>query len=158
MAAIDGYAWAKWLHVLSATVLFGTGLGTAFHMWFAHRRGDPKAIAVVARNVVLADWLFTLPAGIVQPATGFLLVRLAGLDLAAPWLVATYFLYLLAFACWVPVVVLQIRARDLAIRAAATGSPLPPAYHTAMRWWFWLGWPAFLALLVVFLLMVAKPI
>ena len=157
MAGIDEYLWLKWLHVLSATILFGTGIGTAFQMWFAHRRGEPAAVAVVARNVVLADWLFTLPAGIVQPATGILLVLQAGFDPVASWLLATYLLYLLAFACWVPVVVLQIRVRELATAAAAAKAALPAEYHSAMLLWFVLGWPAFLALVVIFLLMVGKP-
>jgi len=157
MAAIDAYLWLKWLHVLSSTILFGTGIGTAFQMWFAHRRGEPAAIAVVARNVVLADWLFTLPAGIVQPLTGFALMLQAGLDPFASWLVATYVLYLLAFACWVPVVVLQIRVRELAADAVRLGTPLPAEYHSAMRLWLALGWPAFLALVVIFLLMIGKP-
>ena len=115
------------------------------------------AIAVVARNVVLADFTFTTPAGIVQPLSGIALAHLMGWPLLSPWLVATYALYLLAFACWAPVVVLQIRARDLAAEAARRGERLPPAYHRIMRWWFWLGWPAFLALIAIFALMVAKP-
>lgn len=154
---IDSYLWMKWLHILSSTVLFGTGIGTAFQMWFAHLCGDVRGIAVVARNVVLADWLFTLPAGILQPLTGWALVMQGGLDLTASWLVLTYGLYVLAFVCWVPVVVLQIRARDLAAQALATNQPLPPAYYSAMRVWFALGWPAFIALVVIYLLMVAKP-
>ena len=154
---IDPYLALKWVHVLASTVLFGTGVGTAFQMWFAHRGGDPRVIAAVARNVVLADWLFTLPAGLVQPATGLAMVWLAGVDPWAPWLVLTYALYVLAFACWVPVVPLQMRARDLAAEAAARGTPLPPAYRRAMRWGFALGWPAFGALVAVFWLMIAKP-
>jgi uncharacterized membrane protein len=157
MLAIDAYLWVKWLHVLSSTILFGTGIGTAFQMWFAHRRGEPAAIAVVAHNVVLADWLFTLPAGIVQPVTGFVLMLQAGFDPFAAWLVMTYVLYLLAFACWVPVVVLQIHVRDLAADAIRLGTPLPAEYHSAMRLWSALGWPAFLALVVIFLLMIGKP-
>ncbi len=154
---IDSYLWMKWLHVLSSTVLFGTGIGTAFQMWFAHLRGDVRSIAIVTRNVVLADWLFTLPAGILQPITGLALAMQSGLDPKASWLVVTYALYVLAFVCWVPVVVLQIRARDLATRAVATNQPLPPDYYSAMRLWFILGWPAFTALIVIYLLMVAKP-
>ncbi len=157
IAGIDSYLWLKWLHILSSTVLFGTGLGTAFQMWSAHTRGDVRGIAVVARNVVLADWLFTLPAGVVQPVTGLMLAARAGIDLSTSWLVATYLLYALAFVCWVPVVVLQIRVRDLAAQAADANRPLPADYHRAMRLWFVLGWPAFIALLVVFLLMIAKP-
>lgn len=157
MLGIDAYLWLKWLHVLSSTVLFGTGLGTAFQMWFAHRRGDPATIAVVARNVVLADWLFTLPAGIVQPVTGIALALTTDLNPFTSWLVATYVLYLLAFACWVPVVILQLRVRELAKAAVRSHTPLAADYHSAMRLWFVLGWPAFIALVVVFLLMVAKP-
>lgn len=157
MLGIDAYLWLKWAHVLSSTLLFGTGIGTAFQMWFAHRRGDPAAIAVVARNVVLADWLFTLPAGIVQPVTGIALAIKGGIDPWASWLVATYALYLIAFVCWVPVVVLQLRVRDLAKMAADSQSPLPVEYARSMRLWFALGWPAFLALVLVFLLMIAKP-
>lgn len=153
----DPYKILEWVHILSSTVLFGTGIGTAFQMWFAHRCRDPRAVAVVARNVVLADWLFTLPAGIVQPATGFSMVAIAGYDPFDSWLVAAYALYLLALACWIPVVVLQMRARDLAADAAARGTPLPPAYDRVMRLWFALGWPAFIALVVIFWLMVHKP-
>ena len=157
MLGIDLYLWLKWAHVLSSTILFGTGIGTAFQMWFAHRRGDAVAIAVVARNVVLADWLFTLPAGIVQPVTGIALAINGGFDPLASWLVATYVLYLLAFVCWVPVVVLQLRVRDLAKAAVDSGSRLPAEYAWSMRIWFALGWPAFLALVLVFLLMITKP-
>ncbi len=157
MLGIDGYLWLKWLHILSSTVLFGTGIGTAFQMWFAHRRGEPAAIAVVARNVVLADWLFTLPSGVVQPVTGVMLAVQTGIDPMASWLVATYALYALAFVCWVPVVVLQMRVRDIAVKSAASGTGLPPDYDQVMRLWFALGWPAFGALIIVFLLMVAKP-
>lgn len=156
-AGIDAYLWLKWLHILSSTVLFGTGIGTAFQMWMAHRRGDVAGIAVVSRNLVLADWMFTLPAGIAQPATGLALILASGLDPMTSWLVATYLLYVLAFVCWVPVVLIQIRARDMAARAATAGTPLPADYVRDMRLWFALGWPAFSALVIIFLLMVAKP-
>lgn len=152
------YLVVKWMHILGATLLFGTGLGTAFHMFMAHRRGNVQGIAIATQNTVLADWLFTLTSGIIQPITGFYLIMLAGWDPLSPWLVATYFLYVLALACWLPVVKLQIRMRDLATRAVADGSDLPDEYYRKMRWWFWLGWPAFIALLAVFWLMVAKPI
>jgi uncharacterized membrane protein len=154
---IDATLWLKWLHVLSSTVLFGTGIGTAVQMWLAYRGGDPRVIAVVARNVVRADWLFTLPAGLVQPATGVGLAQMSGIDLGTSWLVATYVLYLVALVCWLPVVGLQIRMRDLAEQAVAREKSLPAAYHRAMRLWFLLAWPAFIGLTIVFLLMIAKP-
>ena len=154
---MDPYLTVKWLHVLSSTVLFGTGIGTAFQMVWAMRGRDPAVIARVAGGVVVADWLFTTPAGLIQPLTGLWLIHLAGYDLWEPWLVVTYGLYLLAFVCWAPVVGLQIRIRDLAREAAGTGAPLPDAARRAYAVWFALGWPAFLALIAVFWLMVSKP-
>ena len=107
--------------------------------------------------MVVADWLFTLPAGIVQPLTGLWLVYLAGYGAGEPWLVVTYGLYLVALAAWVPVVRLQIRIRDMAGEALLRGESLPEAARRAFRVWFVLGWPAFIALVGVFWLMVAKP-
>lgn len=154
---MEAYVWLKYLHVVSATVIFGTGLGTAFQMWTAHRSGDVQAIAVVARNVVRADWLFTTPAVFVQPATGLWLAHLAGYGIGDRWLTVSLLLYAVAGACWLPVVWLQIRMRDLAVAAATNGQPLPTAYHRALRCWFVLGWPAFGAVLVIFHLMVTRP-
>ena len=113
---------------------------------------------MAARHTVLADWLFTLPSGLAQPVTGFAMVFAAGWGPGESWLVATYALYLLALGCWIPVVVIQIRAARLAAEAVAAGSALPPEYHRLMTAWFWLGWPAFLGLIAVFWLMVAKPV
>jgi uncharacterized membrane protein len=154
---MHAYLIAKWLHVLSSTVLFGTGLGSAFFMYFISRSRDPAVIAPVARQVVIADWVFTTPAVIVQPATGLWLAHLAGFPLASGWIAWSIALYLLAGAAWLPVVWLQIRMRDLAAAAARTGAALPEAYGTCLRAWVALGVVAFGALLVVFYLMVAKP-
>ena len=122
----------KTLHILSSTVLFGTGLGTAFHMWATHRRGDVRAIAVTSRNVVLADWLFIATSGVIQPVTGAALAIMAGHDLAASWLVVTYLLYALAGGCWLVVVALQMRVARIAGQCVRDGSSLPPEYHRAM--------------------------
>jgi uncharacterized membrane protein len=151
------YEAVKTVHILSAAVLFGTGLGTAWFMWRADRSGDVAMIAATARNVVLADWLLTTPAVIVQPLSGLWLMQLAGYAPAEPWLLWTYGLYALAAACWLPVVRLQIRMRDLAAAARATGDPLPSDYRCLARAWFLLGWPAFLAVVIIVWLMVAKP-
>lgn len=150
------YLVIKWLHILSATVLFGTGLGSALYMWFTYKSGDVQAMAVVNRQVVWIDWVCTGGSGLVQPITGFAMVHLAGYDPFAPWLLWSYALYLLAFACWAPVVWLQIRCRDMAVEAARSGSALPELHHRYMRRWFMLGWPAFVGLLGVFWIMVVK--
>ncbi|WP_224815611.1 DUF2269 domain-containing protein [Hasllibacter sp. MH4015] len=154
---MDPYLLAKWIHILSSTVLFGTGIGTAFQMVWAMRRAVPGQVHGVASGVVVADWLFTTPAGLVQPASGLWLIWLQGWSLTEPWLLLTYALYGLAFACWLPVVRLQIRIRDLAAEAVAQDQPLPPEATRAYRIWFALGWPAFVALIVIFWLMVTKP-
>ena len=155
--SVDPYLAVKWLHVLSSTALFGFGAGTAWYFWNAHRSGDPATIAAVGKMVVTADWIFTGTSGIAQPVTGIVLVRLAGWSPFEPWLIVTYGLYALAFVCWVPVVWLQIKATRLAREAVETHMPLGPDYRRAMRWWFALGWPAFLGLVGVYWLMITKP-
>lgn len=154
---MDPYIIFKTAHILSSTVLFGTGIGTAFHMWWTYRSGTPENIAHAAKNTVIADWFFTTPAGVIQPLTGLWLILDQGYDLLEPWLIITYALYILAFSCWVPVVWLQIQVRNLSETAAVSHQPLPSAAHRHMKLWFILGWPAFLSLTAVFYLMVAKP-
>lgn len=154
---MDAYLLVKWVHVLSSTILFGFGAGTAWYLWNAHLTRDAATIARVGRMVVRADWIFTGTSGVVQPASGLLLVRLAGYSPSESWLVVTYCLYVLTFACWAPVVWLQIRAQRLAQAAMESGEPLGDAYRRTMRLWFALGWPAFLSLLGVFWLMIARP-
>jgi uncharacterized membrane protein len=151
------YPLIKWLHVVSSTVLFGTGAGIAFLYLRAQRTGDAKIIAAAGRDVVLADRVFTATAVVLQPMTGIVLALRAGFPLSSRWLVWSMVLYVLVGCCWLPVVWLQTRMRDLAIVAAANGSPLPAAYQRHYRWWFALGWPAFIGVLVIFYLMVAKP-
>jgi uncharacterized membrane protein len=151
------YVVIKWLHILSSTFLFGTGLGSAFYMFFTSLTRDARAVAVVVRYVVIADWAFTTPTIILQPLTGFYLIHLAGFPLNSAWIVWSIGLYLLAGACWLPVVWMQIRMRDMAMEAARTGSELPAMYWSYLRVWVALGIVAFLALVGVFYLMVAKP-
>ncbi len=151
------YVIVKWLHILSSTFLFGTGLGSAFYMFFASRTRDARVVAAVVRYVVIADWAFTTPTIILQPLTGFYLVRIANFPLTSKWIVASIALYLLAGACWLPVVWMQIRMRDMARHAASSGAQLPARYWRFLRWWVALGIAAFLALVAMFYLMMAKP-
>ena len=145
------------VHVLGACVLFGTGLGIAFFMWMAHRTADPATIAATARSVVIADAVFTASAVILQPLTGAALAHLMGYSLRAPWIVASLGLYLLVGACWLPVVWIQIKLRDLAGAARDSGLPLPAQYHRLFRIWLALGWPAFAGVIAIVALMIGKP-
>jgi uncharacterized membrane protein len=154
---MSAYLAVKWIHIVSSVLLVGTGLGTAYFFFFTNRSHNVQAIAVVARLVVRADWWFTLPAAIAQPVTGVMLAASAGWPLATPWIALSLVLYLLAGACWLPVVWIQIRMAPLAEVAAANALELPAAYHVLGRRWEWLGCPAFTAMLIAFWLMVAKP-
>jgi uncharacterized membrane protein len=147
----------KFLHVIGATVLLGTGAGIAFFMVIAHRTGAPAIIAGVARIVVIADFVFTTTAVVAQPVTGVLLVREVGYAFTDAWVLWSIILYLVTGAFWLPVVVMQARMRDLARAAVAAGTPLPAQYYLLFRWWFAFGFPAFAAVLAIFWLMIAKP-
>ena len=147
----------KFVHVIGAAVLLGTGAGIAFFMLVAHRTGDAAAVAQTAGTVVLADFLFTATAVVAQPITGAALAYMAGYSLLDDWIALSLALYVFTGACWLPVVWLQMRMRDLAVAAARAGRPLPPRYHAYFRAWFALGWPAFTAVIAIFWLMLAKP-
>jgi uncharacterized membrane protein len=157
MSAYDLQLFLKLIHVLGAAVLFGTGAGIAFFMWMAHRTGRAAAVAEAARVVVMADTVFTATAVILQPLTGIALVYLVGYSLLESWIVLSIALYLLVGACWLPVVWIQIRLRDLAAKAAAVGASLAPQYFSLFRVWFILGWPAFAGVIAIFALMLWKP-
>lgn len=151
------YLIAKWVHVLSSTVLFGTGIGSAYYLLATSLTRDASAVCVVARRVVWADWVFTGTSIVLQPASGLFLVHLLGLPLGTPWILWSFVLYGVAGACWLPVVWIQIRMARLAAQAVARAEPLPAAYWRWLVAWAALGVPAFVALLIVFWLMIAKP-
>lgn len=155
---MTAYLILKIIHILSGAVLFGTGAGIAFFMLRAHATKDPRTVASVGRIVVLADFVFTASAVVVQPLSGLALIHLQGYALAEPWLMAAYAFYVLIGACWLPVVWFQWRMVQLAEGAVAAGTPLPPAYHRLFRAWFILGWPAFAGVVGIYFLMVAKPV
>lgn len=175
----------KWIHVLSSTLLFGTGIGSAFYLLAVTLHGDARVVAPVARFVVRADWMFTATTAVVQPATGAWLAWRYGIGMDATWIRVSVILYVVAIACWLPVVWLQTRLRDTAQAAlrradggpdgvaqggttqdgAAQDSPaprgaapvrLPASYRRYFAIWFALGIPAFIAFLAIFYLMVAK--
>ncbi|MCP3690117.1 MAG: DUF2269 domain-containing protein [Gammaproteobacteria bacterium] len=150
------YITLKTLHILSMVLLFGTGLGSAFYKWMADRSGNVTHIAITNRHVVLADWIFTTPTVIFQPLSGLLMVSLLDLPLTTPWIMLSLLLYALAGICWLPVVWLQIRMQKISAEAASGGCKLPEKYWQLARWWFWLGVPAFISMVLVVVLMVYK--
>ncbi len=150
------YLTLKYLHILSMVLLFGTGLGSAFYKWIADRSQNLEHIAQVNRHVVLADWIFTTPTVIFQPVSGLIMVYLAGIPVTTFWVSASLALYILAGLCWIPVVWLQIRMSKIADTSLKHQHALPHKYWQYARIWFWLGVPAFTAMVLVVFLMVFK--
>ena len=152
------YEWLKIIHILSGAVLFGTGAGIAFFMLRAHMTRNVATMAAVGSIVVLADFVFTATAVVVQPISGLGLIHLQGYSLTEPWLMAAYGLYVLIGICWLPVVWIQMELAKMAKPAQAQGEPLPSRYFNLFRIWFILGWPAFAGVIGIYWLMVAKPV
>ena len=152
------YLILKWVHIVSSTILFGTGIGSAFYMFMANRSKDITSIHFAVRHVVIADWLFTTPAIILQLATGIWLITETGHEFSDLWVVLALVLYVFAGICWLPVVWLQIKMRNMAEQAMLTGNPLPARYWKMDRWWIILGSLAFPAVMVIFYLMVFRPV
>lgn len=151
------YLLLKYLHVLGAIVLLGTGTGIAFFIMMAHRTKDAAFVARTAGVVVVADMLFTASAVIAQPVTGYLLADMMGVPLWEGWLGLALLLYGVAGVFWLPVVWIQARMRDLAREAALAGIELPPAYHRLYRIWFIFGFPGFGSVMAILWLMIARP-
>jgi uncharacterized membrane protein len=154
---MDAFFLLKTVHIVGAAVLLGTGMGIAFFMLMAHRTREPAIIAHTAGIVVIADIVFTASAVILQPLTGVLLISIAGYDFNAAWISVALALYVLTGICWLPVVWIQYRIRNLARAAVRSGSSLPAEYFRLFQIWFVLGIPAFAAVLGIFWLMVRKP-
>lgn len=147
----------KFLHIIGACVLLGTGAGIAFFMLVAHLTGRAATVAAVARIVVLADFVFTATAVVAQPITGVALAHVAGYPLTEGWLVLSIVLYIVTGLFWLPVVWMQMELRRLAEDAAVAGTGLPERYHRLFRLWFAFGLPAFAAVLGILWLMIARP-
>ena len=152
------YEWLKLLHILSSVLMVGTGFGSAFYMFMANRSRNLQAQLIVSRLVVKADWWFTTPTVIIQPVSGIAMVHLAGWPSDAPWLLWTYALYALAALCWLPVVWLQIQMHNMIKHADQTSTPLPSSFWRYSNYWEILGYPAFVAMLLIYWLMVTKPV
>ena len=147
----------KFLHIIGASVLLGTGAGIAFFMLLGHRTGNAATIAAIARIVVIADFLFTASAVVAQPVTGILLAYEVGYSLREGWIILSILLYIVTGLFWLPVVGMQMEMRRLAAQAASSRTSLPERYHRLFRWWFAFGFPAFAAVVGIFWLMIARP-
>ena len=152
------YFIVKTLHIIGSTILFGTGIGIAFFMFRSCFTGNLNGKYYAVSNTVLADCLFTFPAVILQPLTGFWLIHEVGYDWNSAWLLLTYGSYLLVAMCWLPVVWIQIQLKRMIKQSIENKTELPALYSRYFKAWVMLGWPALIGLVVIFFLMVAKPV
>lgn len=155
---MDIYLTIKTLHIISSTILFGTGIGIAFFMFSSLFTDHLQEKLYAARNTIIADYIFTLPAVIVQPLSGAWLIWQSGYVWSEYWLIVTYSIYAIAGMCWLPVVWIQIQLKNIIAKSLKDGSPLPRRYHKLFKLWLILGMPAFSGLIYIFYLMVTKPI
>lgn len=153
----NGYAWMKTFHVIGASVLLGTGSGSAFYKFRVDRPGDLSAIVFASQTVVLVDWLFIAPAVVLQLATGLAMVWLGGYSLLEAWLLLGLGFFILTGCCWLSAVYIQLRCRNMAVQAVRAGTGLPAEYRHLSRIWFWLGVVGFTAVWILVGLMVMKP-
>jgi uncharacterized membrane protein len=147
----------KYIHVIGAVTILGTGIGIAFFMLMAHRTGNVEFIAQTAGVVVVADGIFTATAVVIQPVTGYLLLHRIGAHLGQGWVVASIILYIVAGAFWLPVVWIQTQMRNLTRAATAKGADLPEAYNRLFQLWFAFGFPGFGSIMAIIWMMIAKP-
>jgi uncharacterized membrane protein len=151
------YLWLKYIHIVSSTILFGTGIGTAAVMLYGYYRKNLQAMVIINQYVVFVDWIFTGTSGFIQPVSGLWMVYLAGFSFKSRWIMGSLLGYSVAGLCWFFVVYLQIKIRNLSMDALKTGQPLPSSYAVYFKYWMGLGFIAFSSLLLVFYLMVMKP-
>ena len=153
---MEYYLILKLIHILAAVVVTGTGAGIAFFMFMANRSNNPQAIYITAKHVILGDWIFTTPAVITQIITGILLMNIQGYSFLAPWFYWVVGLFAFIGICWLPVLRIQYKLRELA-KISVDSNQVRPEFKTLMRTWTLLGIPAFIAILAIFWLMVFKP-
>jgi uncharacterized membrane protein len=153
---MEYYLILKFIHILAAVVVTGTGAGIAFFMFMANRSNNPQAIYITTKHVILGDWIFTTPAVITQTITGILLMNMQGYSFSAPWFYWVVGLFAFIGICWLPVLRIQYKLRELA-KISVNSNQVTPEFKSLMKTWTLLGIPAFTAIIGIFWLMVFKP-
>lgn len=154
---LDNYLLIKLIHIIAAVVVAGTGAGIAFFMFMAVRSKNTQAIKITARHVVVADWIFTAPAVVIQLVSGLYLMNILNYSFTSIWFMVVIGLFTLIGLCWLPVIVIQYKLRDLATNESFNAYS-SNRFRQLFKYWILLGIPAFTAIIMVFWLMVYKPL
>lgn len=155
---MDLSAIVKTVHIVSAAILFGTAFGITFFMFRSHAADTLRERYFAVRTTVLAENLFVLPTVFILPLTGIWLLHDGSHDPDALWVALAIALFTAGGVCWLPVVWLQVQLRNMLADAVRGSHAVPERYRTLYRVWCLLAWLPFAILIVIFALMVAKPV
>lgn len=146
------YLTLKIIHILSATIMIGTGLGSAFYLFVSYKTALFTTVKDVLKIVIIADLIFTTPSVIVQLVTGLMLAdRLNLTNTRWYWVVLS--ISFLVLVLWLGAVVIQYRLKRIIIDKKS----LPALFDKLMSIWFYLGVPSFGLAIFLYYLMIYKP-
>lgn len=146
------YQTLKLIHIISATIMFGTGLGSAFYLFYTYKFSKFSTVKEILNIVIIADYIFTTPSVILQLATGLWLSHYMKL-ISTNWFLIALLFSLLVYALWIRAVFLQLKMK----KTLENAKEYNVQFHQQMKGWFFLGIPAFFGSLFLFYLMVFKP-
>jgi uncharacterized membrane protein len=125
----------KFVHMVTMAVMFGTWLGIALFMLFAHRSGNTSVVALTSVFVVRAEKWVMAGAVVLQPLIGFPLGLAVRSSLTAYWLELSVAIYAAVVLIWTLNLLIEMRIRRLSKDAAMAKAPLPPSYRRLF--WVW---------------------
>ncbi|MBL4735110.1 MAG: DUF2269 domain-containing protein [Flavobacteriales bacterium] len=142
----------KLIHIVSATLMIGAGIGSAFYLFLSYKRYQASTLKDVLKLVVMADSVFTAPSIIIQFITGLMLSNMLSLT-STDWFLIVMGVSGLILVMWLRAAFLQIKLRKILEKE----NEITPEFHYLMKVWFYLGVPSFLGALYLYYLMVYKP-
>ncbi len=145
------YPLLKLIHIISATIMIGTGLGSAFYLYFTYKKGQVSTVKEVLKLVVTADTIFTTPSVVIQFITGLLLSNLLGFTYTN-WFWVVLSVSFVVLILWVRAALIQLKLKKILDKEKS----LTVQFHRLMKIWFYLGVPSFLGAVYIYYLMVYK--
>lgn len=142
------------IHVVSAVIFIGNIVTVAFWKLKAEFSRDPAHIHRTAKNIMVADYIFTIPSNIGLLISGFLLAFQSSYPLTEiNWLTLSLTLFIVTGILWV-VCLLPLQRKMIHY---SQGNWDEANYKKVSRTWDALGTLATLIPLFILYLMVMKP-